>query len=273
MAVGGLVEIAGIVERGRLLLASGVCVDAAVDARQRRLEAGLAVPVCGDGIAVLVEDDLAERRRRRAGRAAQWYPIPNLRWDRLPEPDRPLPAGRRMPGRLSSVVSSAALLVEPDLPLSRSWKRNSLSSWNLRICSCICRSWKLISSIRPLSERICSSSCPMRPTSFDWTLSSGGFSGDWLSPVNCAFDNCGKRHGGRRLAETRKGGQGRSFPPRQNVSCHVSCLCIPLSPAAAVKSALRMIAAQFSNWPSKSNGVRSKCDKKEKAARRAAFSS
>ena len=37
-------------------------------------------------------------------------------------------------------VSSAPLFFVEDLPFSRSWKRNSLSSWNFRICSCICRS-------------------------------------------------------------------------------------------------------------------------------------
>ena len=69
MAIGRLIEIAGIVERCRLLLAVRGLVDALVDAWKRRFEARR-VLVCSDGIAVFVEDDLAERRGRRAGIAA-----------------------------------------------------------------------------------------------------------------------------------------------------------------------------------------------------------
>ena len=42
--------------------------------------------------------------------AAGGTPIPNLRWDRLPEPDRPLPAGQRRPCRSSPAFQRAALV-------------------------------------------------------------------------------------------------------------------------------------------------------------------
>ena len=65
MAIGRLVEIAGIVECCRLLLGVRRLVEPLVRAGKRGFKARR-ILVCRNGIAVFVKDDLAKRRRRRA---------------------------------------------------------------------------------------------------------------------------------------------------------------------------------------------------------------
>ena len=76
---------------------------------------------------------------------------------------RRLPAGSTSAGAAgaAATVLSVGAPASVFLP-SSSWNRNSLSSCIFRICSCICRIWKLSSSMVPESARTCSSSAVMR---------------------------------------------------------------------------------------------------------------
>ncbi len=87
----------------------------------------------------------------------------------------------------------------PEPVCSSCWKRNSLSSCCLRICSCICRTWKFSSSILPFNWRIWSSSAVVPAVWASWTGRASSFcpntpgrpiDGRWKEkPLSCGVDD------------------------------------------------------------------------------------